>query len=96
MIRKKTAENLQFVFILSVFNFFMSYSVYSSIKLRACLTMFSSPSPEAFKARLDAALDSLVWWLATLHIHRRGLKLDDRCGPFQSKPFYDSIIPKSS
>ena len=27
-----------------------------------------APSLEAFKARLDVALDSLVWWLATLHI----------------------------
>ena len=26
------------------------------------------PSLEAFKARLDVALSSLVWWLATLHI----------------------------
>jgi len=26
-----------------------------------------APSLEAFKARLDAALGSLVWWLATLH-----------------------------
>jgi len=26
------------------------------------------PSLEAFKARLDGALGSLVWWLATLHI----------------------------
>ena len=26
------------------------------------------PSLEAFKARLDVALDSLVCWLATLHI----------------------------
>ena len=25
-------------------------------------------SLEAFKARLDVALGSLVWWLATLHI----------------------------
>ena len=25
-------------------------------------------SLEAFKARLDVALDSLVWWLVTLHI----------------------------
>ena len=31
---------------------------------------------EAFKARLDVALGSLVWWLATLHI-AGGLKLDD-------------------
>ena len=27
-----------------------------------------APSLEAFKARLDAALGSLVWWLAALHI----------------------------
>ena len=26
-----------------------------------------APSLEAFKARLDAALGSLVWWLVTLH-----------------------------
>jgi len=26
------------------------------------------PSLEAFKARLDVALGSLVWWLVTLHI----------------------------
>jgi len=35
--------------------------------------------PEAFKTRLDVALGSLVWWLATLHI-AGGLKLDDHCG----------------
>jgi len=27
-----------------------------------------APTLEAFKARLDEALGSLVWWLATLHI----------------------------
>ena len=27
-----------------------------------------APSLQAFKARLDVALVSLVWWLATLHI----------------------------
>jgi len=27
-----------------------------------------APSLKAFKARLDVALGSLVWWLATLHI----------------------------
>ena len=26
------------------------------------------PSLEAFKARLDVALGSLVWWLVTLHV----------------------------
>jgi len=27
-----------------------------------------APSLEAFKARLDVALRSLVWWVATLHL----------------------------
>ena len=49
-----------------------------------------APSLEAFKARLDVALGSLVWWLATLHI-AGGLKLDEHCGPFQPRPFYDSL-----
>jgi len=48
-------------------------------------------SLEAFKARLDVALGSLVWWLATLHI-AGGLKLNDHCGPFQPRPFCDSVI----
>ena len=50
-----------------------------------------APSLEAFKARLDVTLGSLVWWLATLHI-AGGLKLSDHCGPFQPRPFYDSMI----
>ena len=50
-----------------------------------------APSLEAFKARLDVTLDSLVWWLVTLHI-AGGLKLDDPCGPFQPRPFYESMI----
>jgi len=29
-----------------------------------------APSLEAFKARLDVDLGSLVWWLVTLHISR--------------------------
>ena len=49
-----------------------------------------APSLEPFKARLDVALGSLVWWLVTLHI-ARGLKLNDHCGPFQPRPFYDSM-----
>ena len=36
----------------------------------------NAPSLEAFKARLDVALGSLVWWLVTLHI-AGGLKLED-------------------
>ena len=50
-----------------------------------------APSLEAFKARLDVALGSLVCWLVTLHI-AGGLKQDDHCGPFQPGPFYDSMI----
>ena len=50
-----------------------------------------APSLEAFKARLDVALGSLLWWLVTLHI-AGGLKLDDHCGPFQPRPVYDSMI----
>ena len=30
--------------------------------------VLDAPSLEAFKARLDVAPGSLVWWLATLHI----------------------------
>jgi len=50
-----------------------------------------APSLEAFKARLDVALGSLVCWLATLHI-AGGFKPDDHCGPLQPRPFYDSMI----
>ena len=32
-----------------------------------------APSLEAFKARLDVALGSLVWWLVTLQ-HSRGVE----------------------
>ena len=49
-----------------------------------------APSLKAFRARLDVVLGRLVWWLATLHI-AGVLKLDDHCGPFQPRPFYDSI-----
>ena len=46
---------------------------------------------DAFKARLDVALGSLVWWLATLYV-AGGLKPHDHCGPFQPRPFCDSMI----
>ena len=45
-----------------------------------------APSLEAFKARLDVSLGSLVWWLVTLHIAGE-LKLHDHCGPFQPRLF---------
>ena len=50
-----------------------------------------APSPEAFKARLDVALGSPDWWLVTLHI-AGGWRLDDLLGPFQPRPFYESLI----
>jgi len=50
-----------------------------------------APLLEAFKARLDVALGSLAWWLASLHIVG-GLKVDEHCCPFQRRPFYDSIL----
>jgi len=50
-----------------------------------------APSLEAFKARLDVALGSLVWWLVTLHI-AGGLKLDDLYGLRQPRLFCDSMI----
>ena len=50
-----------------------------------------TPSLQAFKVRMNVALGSLVWWLTTLHM-AGGLKLDDHCGPFQPRPFYDSMI----
>jgi len=49
-----------------------------------------TPSLEAFEARLDVALGDPVWWLATLDI-TGGLKLNDHCGPFQPRPFCDSV-----
>ena len=50
-----------------------------------------APSLEAFKARLDVALGSLVCWLVTLHV-AQGLKFDGHRGPFQPRPFCDSMI----
>ena len=43
-----------------------------------------APSLEAFKARLDVALGSLVWWLVTLHI-AGGLQLDDHSWSFSTQ-----------
>jgi len=51
-------------------------------------------SLKAFKDRLEGAVGSLVWWLATLYI-AEGLKLDDLWGPFQPRPFYDSFYDDS-
>jgi len=44
-----------------------------------------------FQARLDGALSNLVWWKMSL-LMAGELEPDDLQGPFQPKPFYDSMI----
>ena len=50
----------------------------------------NSPSLETFKARLDGALSNLVYREVSLPI-AEGLELDGLKGPFQPKPFHDSV-----
>ena len=51
----------------------------------------SAPSLAVFKARLGGALSTLGWWKMSL-LMAGGLEPDDLSGPFQLKPFYDSVI----
>jgi len=51
----------------------------------------AAPSLAVFKARLDGALSNLDWWEMSL-LMAGGLEPDDLEGPFQPKPFYDSMI----
>ena len=48
-------------------------------------------SLEVFKARLDGALSNLVYWEESLPMAIR-FELNGLKSPFQSKPFYDSVI----
>ena len=50
----------------------------------------AAPSVEVFKARLDGALNSLVWWKVSLPM-AGGLEPDDLQGPFQPKLFCGSV-----
>ena len=50
----------------------------------------AAPSLAGFKARLDGALSTLGWWKMSL-LMAGELEPDDLQGPFQPKPFYDSI-----
>jgi len=50
-----------------------------------------APFLEALKIRHDEFLSSLIQWVATLPT-AAGLELDKLRGPFQPKPFCDSII----
>lgn len=54
-----------------------------------CAVLLRFP-PAAFKARLDVAICSLVWWLVTLSVAGR-LTLDDHYDPFQPRLFYGSL-----
>jgi len=47
-----------------------------------------APSLDIFKASLDGALGSLIWWVAALPTAER-LGLDDFQGPLQPKPSDD-------
>jgi len=51
----------------------------------------AAPSLAVFKARLDGALSNLGWWKMSL-LMAGGVEADDLHGPFQPKPFYDSLI----
>jgi len=58
----------------------------SSTILNFCKVIGMTPS----KAKLDGALSSLGWWKMSL-LMAGGLDPDDLQGPFQPKPFYDSM-----
>ena len=49
------------------------------------------PSLEAFKARLDRTVSNLILE-GGVAAYSRGLELGDLKGPFQPKPFYDSMV----
>jgi len=53
--------------------------------------LLDAPSLAVSKARLDGALSNLGWWKMSLLMAGR-LEPDDLQGPFQPKPFYDSMI----
>lgn len=55
------------------------------------ICQFLFPPSERLLSRLDVALGSPDWWLVTLHI-AGGWRLDDLLGPFQPRPFYESLI----
>ena len=54
-----------------------------------------APSLEVFKARLDEAFSNAICWEVSLPI-AVGLGLDELKGPFQPKPFCDSIVTGNS
>ena len=48
-------------------------------------------TPILFKARLDGVFSNLVYWEESLPMAIR-FELNGLKSPFQSKPFYDSVI----
>jgi len=57
---------------------------------KAAQRAVGAPSPKVSKARLDGTLGSLIWWGAASPW--QGLRLGGLLGPFQPKPFCDSMI----
>jgi len=49
-----------------------------------------APFLEVFKARLDGSVSNLIWREESLPI-AGGMGVGDLKGPFQPKPFYDSM-----
>ena len=81
--------------IMSVLCCIIDYQVFHSAlktlrRLRGQTSAHSNARTKCWNTVEYAALGSLVWWLATLHV-AGGLQLDDHCCPFQSRPFYDSM-----
>jgi len=56
--------------------------------LKNIYKVVAAPSLAVFKARLDGALSTLLWWKMSLPV-AWGLELDHLEGPLQPKPFYD-------
>ncbi|KAJ7402060.1 hypothetical protein BTVI_89795 [Pitangus sulphuratus] len=54
------------------------------------LGVVDAPFLEVFEARLDGALQNLIWCVAFLTVSGM-LELDDTLGPLQHKPFYSSL-----
>jgi len=50
------------------------------------------PIPGGIQGQAGCGSGQPGWLVVGDPAHSRGLKLDDHCGPFQPKPFYDSVI----
>jgi len=64
--------------------------------VRAGLRKMDSGSTQTQRTTVHSVLHQQELVSIISSIHGSGLKLDDHYGPFQPKPFYDSMILKSS